>query len=161
MPTAKPRVQVTLSSAAYATLTRIARAQGTSRSAVLSELFEATQPAMERMADLLEMAKAAPKETLQSFRTSLEVSEQLATHAVSGQVGQMDLLLHGLRSRLPGSGSVSTDAPAGRAVVSPSPPPPTPVPVTRGSGTHRTRRSGRKSTKPKGTPKGTVRRRKP
>lgn len=134
MPTAKPRVQVTLNESSYATLSRIARAQGISRSAVLSELFEAAQPAMEKVADLLEAAKLAPKDTLQRFRNALAVGEQSTLHAHHAQLGQMDLLLHGLRGALPGTRSAAADTRAA-GVAPPSVALVTPVPVTRGSGT--------------------------
>lgn len=133
MPTAKPRVQVTLTESAHATLSRISRAQGRSRSAVLSELFEAVQPALEKVAELMEAAASAPKDTLQRFRDALEGTEGQLSRIEGVSLGQMDLLLHGLSGGV-GKGRKPISGTSGASAESAPSPSSTPVPVTRGSG---------------------------
>lgn len=132
MPTAKPRVQVTLTRSSYEVLGRIAQARRISKSAVLSELFEAARPAMEKVAELLEVAAVAPKDTLQRFSAALQSGEDRAESLVAEGLGQMDLLLHGLRNGVPWGESAQGDARAARTPAPSS----TPVSVTRGSGRH-------------------------
>lgn len=143
MPTDKPRVQVTLTPAAYATLKRVAEARRVSRSEVVAELVEAASPALERVAELIEVSRAAPKEVLQRFASAIQLTETQQTGAIHSGIGQLDLLIHGIKQGKPwdsftaeevpssaASGATSADAtPSSKRAR-------TPVPVTRGS-THR------------------------
>lgn len=144
MPTAKPRVQVTLSATAYESLSRVSRARRVSRSAVIAELLEAARPALDRVAELIEVSRAAPKEVLQRFASAVELNELQQTGAITSGLGQLDLLIHGIKQGKPWDSFTPPEEvrPSDRAQrdADRTPPPRkasrTPVPVTRGS-THR------------------------
>lgn len=134
MPTAKPRVQVTLSQPAYDTITRVAKARGVSRSEVLAELAEAARPALDRVAELIEVSKAAPKEVLQRFASAVAGSESQAENMFASSLGQLDLLIHGIRDGRPWDqfDEAAADNRAQRDVAASALR--NPRPVTRGSG---------------------------
>jgi hypothetical protein len=97
MPTAKPRVQVSMSPSAYQSLSRLATARRVSRSVVMAELFEAARPALDRLAEVIEAARSAPKDVLQRFASAVEQGESQALTGVEAHLGQLDLLIHGLK----------------------------------------------------------------
>ncbi len=49
MPTAKPRINVTVSHGMYDVLTSLAELQGTSRAAIINDLLHASMPALQRV----------------------------------------------------------------------------------------------------------------
>lgn len=114
MPTAKPRIAVTLPQETFDVLARLADLQDRSRGSVVAELLIEITPPLARTVALLEAAFAAPDQVKQGLRSVVEgVHQELV--AVSGDgINQLDMLLEHLQS-LPEDGS-------------------TPVSVTRGSG---------------------------
>jgi hypothetical protein len=136
MPTAKPRVQVTLTRASYDSVSRVARARGVSRSHVIAELFEAARPALDRVAELIEVSKAAPKEVMQRFMQAADATERGMGDLFTSSLGQLDLLIHGIRDgKAWDSFSSEEEMRAQRALPLAAG---DPRPVTRGSGNQRT-----------------------
>jgi len=138
MPTAKPRVQVSMSPAAFQSLSRLAKARRVSRSVVMAELFEAARPALDRLAEVIEAARAAPKDVLQRFASAVELGEQQSLTGVQAHLGQLDLLIHGLKEGKPWGEDIGADLAvpraAERSAVPQVRPREDPRPVTRGSG---------------------------
>lgn len=82
MPTTNPRVNVTLTPAVDAVVTRFAAMQRVSKSQVLRELLEVVHPSLERAVVLMEAAKGASQEAMtriaQDMRASVVEAEKAA-----------------------------------------------------------------------------------
>jgi hypothetical protein len=65
MPTTKPRISITIDADDLAVLDRYAAASGTPRASMLGALIKATIPELDRAADLIELANAAPRRVLE------------------------------------------------------------------------------------------------
>lgn len=78
MPTAKPRVNVSLDDDDYALLTAFAASQGVSRSSVLAELWKTAAPVMARVLKLVQEAQKA-KESVKKgiFEAAVEAESKL------------------------------------------------------------------------------------
>lgn len=88
MPAVNPRVSVTLTPALDATLKRLSDASGQSRSAIIAELLEQSEPVFERMATILETAKTATQEAKDRMAANLEEAHgRLLEHA--GVIGDL------------------------------------------------------------------------
>lgn len=145
MPTANPRVNVTLSPSLDSLVVRLAAMQEVSKSQVLRELLEAAEPALQRAVALMEAAARSKGEVLDGLSRSLEkaqdhVEAQLAAHLAGMDATTADLVAkaEAVRGRRPGTGVGQALA----AASGPSPEGSTPVPVTRGSGSGKTRKQG-------------------
>lgn len=90
MPTIKPRVNVTLKPHQYELLTRLGRAQGRSRSAILLELLELVFPVLERVVVAVEGAQKAQDMARDGLRESVERAEQALLPHVAAAMGQLD-----------------------------------------------------------------------
>ena len=64
MPTTKPRVSITVDAEDLAVLDRYAAASGTPRASVIGSLIQAVIPELERAAELIELANAAPQKVV-------------------------------------------------------------------------------------------------
>lgn len=135
MPTINPRVNVTLKPHQYELLTRLGRAQGRSRSAILLELLELVFPVLERVVVAVEGAQKAQDMARDGLRESVERAEQALLPHVAAAMGQLDAFVEevaGLASadRAPSGRppAVGPEAAAGRLSRSPDP-----RSVTRGS----------------------------
>ena len=84
MPTANPRVNVTLSPALFSLVTRLADLQRSSKSDVLRELLEAAAPSLERAAALMDAASRAKPEVLRGMALTLERSQERLEAYVQG-----------------------------------------------------------------------------
>ena len=67
MPTLKPRISITLEPEQLAILDRFAKSTDTPRATVVADLIAATLPQLLKVAELCELAKAAPKRLQQSL----------------------------------------------------------------------------------------------
>lgn len=150
MPTAKPRITITLEPHAYETLSRLSAAGGESMSSIVTQFVDLALPSLERVVLVLERARAAPQEARDGLVAAVERAERELMPAIEAALDQGDLFLAQVAA-------ASTPAPAqrGRAAVAlPSPKAAaavsTPVPVTRGSGPL----SGGSAVVPPGTRKG-------
>lgn len=126
MATTKPRIQVTVSCPVYETISRMAKLQGTSRSAIVSELLDTVHPPLMRTVALIEAAMEAPAQVKQGLRVTVEAIEAQLVATAGGGIAQMDWLLQGLTNGQETGGESGGER--REAPVS------TPVPVTRGSG---------------------------
>lgn len=79
MPTAKPRLNLTLEPQMATLIERLAVGREVPRSRVITDLLEAVAPQLERMADLMEAAARAPANVHDQLKTALASAyEQLA-----------------------------------------------------------------------------------
>lgn len=136
MPTINPRVNVTLKPHQYELLTRLGRAQGRSRSAILLELLELVFPVLERVVVAIEGAQKAQDMARDGLRESVERAEQAILPHVAAAMGQLDAFVDQVASvasadratyeRPPAVGPAAPEARRSRSSD--------PRPVTRGSG---------------------------
>ena len=143
MPTKSPRLSVVLSPSLAATLAALSEATGDSASSLVRGLLEQTEPALQRMLQLVTAAKAAKGsigagvgESLGRVVTDLEDAIALADHragrAVRDLVAQAEVVPG--RRRRAGGGAARA---AAAYVLDPRP-------VTRGSGTRERSEKGGK-----------------
>ena len=116
MPTAKPRLQVTLTVSQHELLKRLAKLQKRSSASIVSELFDSMFPVLERVAVVLQAAVRAQESAKEGLMRSTEQAERELRPHLAAALGQLDLLTMdfdaaasdpGRRSgaELPGSGS--------------------------------------------------------
>jgi hypothetical protein len=72
MPTAKPRISITLEDSEIAILDRFALASGAPRASVVSDLVRFSLPNLAEAAELMELAKAAPRKLQQHIVDQLD-----------------------------------------------------------------------------------------
>ena len=127
MPTAKPRIAVTLNEQTFQVIARMAELQGCSRGSVVADLLESVAPALTRTVALLEAAAAAPKQVRDGLRGVVEDTYHQLVGVAGDSITQMDWLISEL------SGAEAN-----------------PHVVTRGSGSGETRGAGgeKKRSKP-------------
>ena len=130
MPTAKPRITVTLEPHSHEVLSRLSAASGDSMSQIVSGFVEMAIPSLERVVAIMERAKAAPEEFRAGLRASIDRADRTLVPALEQAIGQADMFL---------AGAVASAASAVSEGGS------TPVPVTRGSGRPKRAVRGRKA----------------
>ena len=86
MPAVNPRVSVTLTPAMDAVLKRLSDVSGQSKSSLIAEILEQSQPVFERMALILETAKSATKDAKERMAANLEEAHTQLLH----QAGLVD-----------------------------------------------------------------------
>lgn len=139
MPSKNPRLSVVLPPSVAATLAAISAETGDSASSLVRGLLEQTEPALQRMLELVRAAKAAKGQIGEGMRGSMDrVIDDLhdALAVADARTGRVvaDLVTQaeGVKGRRRPAAGTGAARPSGRAVVAS-----TPVPVTRGSGTPR------------------------
>jgi hypothetical protein len=135
MPTINPRVNVTLKPNQYELLTRLGRAQGRSRSAILLELLELVFPVLERVVVAVEGAQKAQDMARDGIRESVERAEQAILPHVAAAMGQLDAFVDQVVGLSSADRETSERPPAGgpEAAGGRRSRPRNPRPVTRGS----------------------------
>jgi hypothetical protein len=131
MPTANPRVNVTLPPSLDDLVSRLARVEGASKSQVLRELLEAAEPALRRAVALMEAAEGATEAVRKGLAQSLfehQLGVEAALDVAIRQAEIQDLADQAQRATLKRARAGAEPSPAPAPAVS------TPVPVTRGSG---------------------------
>ena len=93
MPSRNPRVNVTLTMQQYDLVSRLAKSQGRSRSAVLLELLETVTPVLQRVVVITEAAQRVQAQAKEGFRESAERAEAAILPQVTEAMGQFDLLV--------------------------------------------------------------------
>lgn len=93
MPTTKPRITITLSQHQHDLLNGMANAQKVSMSSIVVELLDTAVPVLERVMDLINAAKRAPKEALDELKRSLDRAEHSVLGMQQDAIGQLDLLV--------------------------------------------------------------------
>ena len=92
MPTAKPRLQITLTRPQHELLTNLARLQERSASSIVTELLDQVLPVLERVAVVLQAATRAQESAKEGLKGSLESAERDMRPHVAAALGQLDLL---------------------------------------------------------------------
>jgi len=134
MPTAKPRITVTLEPHTYEVLSRLSAVGGESMSALVAQFIDVSVPSLERLVVVLERAKAAPKEAHAGLLAAVERAERTLMPALQQASDMGDLFIadveRGATSRQPTPHAQRVRSPASKAF----PKPKDPRLVTRGSG---------------------------
>lgn len=131
MPTAKPRITVTLEPHAYEVLSRLSAASDQSMASIVSEIFGTALPSLERVVVILERAASASKEVRDGVAASVERAERDLMPMLLEALGQGDMFLADLEQKTVGEGEANAGLPASvptsrqRGVFNPRP-------VTRG-----------------------------
>lgn len=146
MPTANPRITITLEPSLHAVLRRMSELTGNSQSAIVSELLGTSRPVFERVVAALEAAR----EIKDTANDEIAAGLRRAQDRLEGQLGLMleaideanaPLLAEVEKVQRRRAGAGGSRAAGGTAAVS-APGGSTPVPVTRGSGGPRRGASG-------------------
>jgi uncharacterized membrane protein YccC len=93
MPTAKPRITITLSDDQHRLLSTLGELQGESMSSIVVDLLESVRPPLERLVQVLQAAKDAPENVRKELKKSAEIAEAEHMPLVTSMVGQLDLML--------------------------------------------------------------------
>lgn len=93
MPTAKPRIAVTLNQNTFDVIARMAELQRCSRGSVVAELLESVSPALARTVALLEAASEAPKQVRDGLRSVVEGVHNDLVEVSGDALKQLDFLL--------------------------------------------------------------------
>lgn len=93
MPNLSERVQVMLTPASAATIKRLARLQGRSRSAVVRDFLDEVAPVLDRTANLLELALSAQGKWPKQLVAKLERMQAGLEATALTHMDHMDLLL--------------------------------------------------------------------
>lgn len=144
MPTAKPRITITLEPEQHALLQRLAKLQRASMSSLVVELVDTVCPVLERVCDTIEAAHGVKGEALEGLKRSAEQAEAAMGVQLVEVLGQFDAFKDEIdRARSSGAegGGVRQDAPQSSplpAAVDPRPvitgvrsPNPLPPPIPR------------------------------
>ena len=93
MPTAKPRITITLTEQQHAVLSVLAQVQKVSMSSIVVDLVETTLPVLSRLAEVLKNAADAPQSVRDEIRKSAEKAESDLTGHQSSMLEQLDFLV--------------------------------------------------------------------
>lgn len=105
MPTAKPRITITLTDKQHAVLSSLAGLQKVSMSSIVVDLLETTIPVLERLSGILSNAASAPQDLLDELRRTAQSAE----NEVSGMAPHVLGLLDEMRELTEGTGEGSGD----------------------------------------------------
>jgi predicted DNA-binding protein len=94
MPTAKPRIAITLPPHTHEVIRRLAELNGQPMSKIVAELVEAVSEPLMRTVALLEAAAAAPKQIKDGLRGTVQAMERELYGAAGYTLGQMDWLIN-------------------------------------------------------------------
>lgn len=94
MPTAKPRIAITLPPHTHEVIRRLSELNGQPMSKIVAELVEAVSDPLMRTVALLEAAAAAPKEIKDGLRGTVQQMERELYGAAGYTLGQMDWLIN-------------------------------------------------------------------
>lgn len=101
MPARSPRIAVYLPKHVAATIKRLAGLRGVSRSAVIRDFLEETQPVLERVANLLDLAARTDKSAVSEWVGTLEASQKEIEGDFLGAMKKFDDMEETLQQRLP------------------------------------------------------------
>jgi len=93
MPTAKPRIAVTLNQHTFDVIARMAELQSCSRGSIVAELLDSVAPALTRTVALLEAASQAPKQVREGLRAVVEDAHNDLVGVSGDALQQLDFLL--------------------------------------------------------------------
>ena len=135
MPTAKPRIAITLAPHTHEVIKRLSELNGEPMSKIVAELVEAVAEPLMRTVALLEAAAVAPKQIKDGLRGTVQAMERELYGAAGYTLGQMDWLINEMGKEAPRAGATepATGRPARGAAVA-SKAKSNPHTVIRGSG---------------------------
>lgn len=142
MPTAKPRITITLSTTTHETLSRLSVVSGESMSSIVAQVVDLAVPSLGRLGVVLEQARDAPKEARAGLLSAIDRAERDLLPAMTSSIAQADMFLTDLAAAAGSAAPALAGAPVPVAAVS------DPRLVTRGSGTGKTLRA-RAASRPK------------
>ena len=93
MPTAKPRLNLTLQQHRYDLLKRLADIQGVSMSSVVTDVMEEVYPVLERVCVVLEAAQLAKKTSKEGLREAISKAEGELAPILYRAVDQFDMFI--------------------------------------------------------------------
>lgn len=93
LPTAKPRITITLSDEQHALLAALSELQGVSMSSIVVDLLETTFPVLDRLVSVLRNAAGAPQAVLDEIKRSCQSAEDDVLGLQSGALRQLDLIV--------------------------------------------------------------------
>lgn len=93
MPTAKPRLNITLEPHRYALIKRYAELQGVPMAKVITGFMELTYDAVESLCVMMEGVEIADHQVRTGFKGSLQQAEKDILNAAFRQISQTDLFL--------------------------------------------------------------------
>jgi hypothetical protein len=134
MPTTNPRLSITLTPADLAVLDRYAAASGTPRASMVAALITAAVPELERAAELIELANAAPHAVVQGLVSDLSNATADAMGFLKPFHDDYHLILNTLQRELPLDKPKRRASPGGATAPPgrPAPPARRPPPTNRG-----------------------------
>lgn len=92
MPTAKPRITITLTEHQHHVLSALSRHQKLSMSSIVVDFLDSTMPVLERLVHVLEHAASAPQSVRDQIRQSAEDAEKEYGHLPAEIQSQLDLM---------------------------------------------------------------------
>jgi len=93
MPTAKPRIAVTLNQFTFDVIARMAELQSCSRGKVVADLLDSVAPALARTVALLEAAAQAPQQVKDGLRSVVEDTHGELVGIAGDAMKQLDFML--------------------------------------------------------------------
>lgn len=93
MPTAKPRITITLSDDQHRVLSNLSRLQKVSMSSIVVDFLDTAFPVLERLSAVLENAATAPQSVLDELKRAAEQAEHDAIGHGEAVRGQLDFLV--------------------------------------------------------------------
>jgi uncharacterized protein (DUF1778 family) len=118
MPTAKPRITVTLTEHQHDLLQTLSGYQGQSMSSIIVDLLETAVPVLERIAVVMKAASEAPQEMLTGLRQSMEKAEAIVVGQLEGHIDQLDIFV---KAAAEGRDEARSGTSVTSAAASPSP----------------------------------------
>lgn len=109
MPTAKPRVNVTMNQDDYDLLSAFAARQGVSRSEILVDLWQMAAPVMARILKLLEEAERAKESVRDGIRQAAAEAELQMMPLAREALANLDLFEDAIRQAMREAGGVAAD----------------------------------------------------
>lgn len=96
MPTAKPRIAVTLEQSTFEVIARMAALQGVSRGSIVADLLDSVAPVLTRTVALLEAAAIAPKQVQDGLREVAQSAHDDLLVIAGDAAKQFDMLFDSL-----------------------------------------------------------------
>jgi len=103
VPTAKPRITITLSDRQHELLSALSSLQKVSMSSIVVDLLDSTLPVLERLTAVLQNAANAPQAVLDQLKLSAQSAEDDVTGIQGSMLEQLDLLVHASEGSVPGA----------------------------------------------------------
>ena len=114
MPTAKPRITLTLEEPQYRVLSKLAELQGCSMSSIVVDLVQTVIPVLDRVSSVLQAAKTASESVTNELKKSAESAEAVFSPMAQQLLAELD----SMASIAGGAGEVRSASLASPAPIS-------------------------------------------